>query len=105
MSFSFRFAFENGTCGSEMDHIVGCGFWTMKLFAGDRPREVTEYRRNRPNEFIFTKFSIPQSISYSCGNCSLNTFVSASSADSNDSYQLGGIHVSFVYYVLFILYV
>ncbi len=89
----FRFAFENGTCGSDGNDAVGCGFWTMKLFAGDAPHEATEYRRNRPDKNIFTKFSIPKSVSYSCGNCLLNKFVSASAAVGNDSYQLGGIHV------------
>ena len=98
LSLSFSFTFENGTCGSTGNDIVedngiGCGFWTMKLFAGDNPEETTEFRRYRSNQNIFTKLSLPVSVSYACGNNSLNHFVSATSA-SNDSYKFFGLQVS-----------
>ena len=98
LSLSFSFTFENGTCGSTENDIVedngiGCGFWTMKLFAGDNPEETTEFRRYRSNPNIFTKLSLLISVSYACGNNSLNHFVSVTSA-SNDSYKFVGIQVS-----------
>ena len=96
--FNFSFTFENGTCESDSNNDytnrVGCGFWTMKIYAGEKHKDLAEYRRDRPEGNIFPPFSIPHGASYSCGNCSLNKFVSVSSAASNDSYQLMGIQVS-----------